>query len=340
MFDLDDYCKFKASDISDFWRYGREIEFDEKKLINLNDYVYSAFLLGKEDLISPEAVEKYIAYSSSAPYYGCKKKSHQLLPHTTAYSFGTLNILDAMGYKATEKVFSSMEFDTSKIIRPKSGLPHWPAKWAHHTWRVSHWIGGGPAILLNILRNAKKKEFGEGYILDVLAECDRRIIDDKSGLLRAYKSESLQSIFRFLYSFRHDPEVGNIGGLVHLHWVNYSMGRVFKSPQSLIDKCLRDTEKKPFLERYPYCLDFDYVQLLRVLSQQVKHREDEVASRIEEYEKDVFSFFQKPLPSQYSFHKLPGALAVLHEAALMRGSHEVLGIGIQPVDIIKKAYWL
>ncbi|MCH8049073.1 hypothetical protein IIC44_03180 [Patescibacteria group bacterium] len=154
LFDLDDYCKFKASDISDFWRYGREIEFDEKKLINLNDYVYSAFLLGKEDLISPEAVEKYIAYSSSAPYYGCKKKSHQLLPHTTAYSFGTLNILDAMGYKATEKVFSSMEFDTSKIIRPKSGLPHWPAKWAHHTWRVSHWIGGGPAILLNILRNA------------------------------------------------------------------------------------------------------------------------------------------------------------------------------------------
>lgn len=340
MFDINYINSIIPAEVSNFWLKGDDFDFNEFSLLNLNDYVYVAVLLGRPEMISLEAVDRYIEFSKEAPYYGRSKVKNKYLPHTTAYCFGTLHLLETYRENAINQVLSSVEFDYRNCWQSGSNLPYWPVLWSHHTWRVSHWIGGIPAILLTIARCKNDSIVDELFLNRVLSACDDELLDDRTGLLKVYKSSLLQKIFRQLYKLRHDPEVGDVGGLVHLHWVNYNLERELKAPKNLIDKCLHDMRKRPFVESAPYCLDFDYLNLLRIAVAQTNYRKNEAQERIVVYAQDVLDFFSRPLPEKYGFHKLPGALAVLHEAALITESDKVVGLGIPPVDIINKAYWL
>lgn len=59
-----------------------------------------------------------------------------------------------------------------------------------------------------------------------------------------------------------------------------------------------------------------------------------------EFIDDTVAFFCKPVASTYSLHKIPGALASIHECAWLTGEARVRGIDVPRIDIIKRAYWL
>jgi hypothetical protein len=288
---------------------------------------------------SEAAVLEYVKLVQSLPLFGTTDRRQSLLPHITAYILGSINLLALAGFDFRETIYASKKFRLEHCVNPKTHLPYWPLKWSHHTWRVSHWIGGIPSILLNVAKNSRYSEWDESYVRLILESCDEKLLDHKTGLLKAYQNDSLQFLFRYLYRIRHNPEHGDIGGLVHLHWINYVVGREYKAGKELLKRCLEHLKPSTFLEKTPYCLDFDYLQLIRtILEQNPSERTLEISERMKQYEQSVFEFIREIPRTGYGLHKLPGALATWHEARL---SHiHLIPIQYQPIDIIKCAYWL
>jgi hypothetical protein len=99
-------------------------------------------------------------------------------------------------------------------------------------------------------------------------------------------------------------------------------------------------QRSPFLEDMPYCLDFDIVQLVRTTPGVPGQGNDPVVARALRFERDVSAFLQGEVPTGYTLHKLPGALAAMHECALIAGLDMLPGADIRPVDIIKSAFWI
>jgi len=337
---IESYLDHNAKEIKLFWKTGNSGVFDVGDLQDHADYIYIRTLLGDVDWLCNSAVDKYAEVISQSPITGRIGVNNHLLPHLSAYLLGSLNLLADAGFDVRGRVLSGMQLDLNLLIDMKTYLPKWPNKWTHHTWRVSHWIGGIPSILLAFAKHGSKHQVDIELVKKVLGACDRHLLQEKTGLMKAYKSETLQQVFRLLYRLRHNPDHGDIGGLVHIHWINYVIERPYIAVKSLLDISIAHMEKKPFFEKAPYCLDFDYVQLIRTSLEQAQYsNDDRVKVRMAELQQDLVAFFNEIPLEGYSLHKLPGALATLHETCLILDS-KVPSFGSKPIDIIKKAHWL
>ena len=176
-------------------------------------------------------------------------------------------------------------------------------------------------------------------VRDVLSSTDS-LISERTGCLRAYRSELVQNLFRQAYRMRHDPDAGDVGGIVHLHWVNHAENRLpYRSAPALHARAWALMQRTPFIESVPYCLDFDVVQIVRT-SVPGTTLPVPVIRRAERYASDILQFMQGRLDPSYALHKLPGALATVHECALICGRQDAFGLAPKPVDIIREAYWL
>jgi len=177
-------------------------------------------------------------------------------------------------------------------------------------------------------------------VTKTLDACEKQVIDPRSGLLRPYRSAFFQRAFRSVYRLRHDPDLGDLGGVVHLLWIYHAIGRDYVAADSLFDAAVRQMHRAPFIESMPYCLDFDIVQLVRTTLPRRPEMASECAARAEQMHRDILSFLTSKIPESYTLHKLPGALATLHECSLICDGNKLSGLDLAEVDIIKKAFWI
>lgn len=328
---------------ADFWlRSGSGVSVADIPLQDHADIIYSAYLLGIAGRLSPEAAQAYQAMLADASLYarpGMKPIANKTPnAHLTAYLLGAARILQLLKLSAMHSaLFEGWQVDQ---IIDRSNVPRWPRAWTHHSWRVSHWIGGGPSILLQLAQSAQLESIDESFVVRVLNAASENIIDNKNGLLRPYKSELIHKIFNMLYKIRHDPSIGEVGGVVHILWIFYALNIEYVASESLFTNAMKHLSKSPFMESAPYCLDFDILQLARTARPGKIEMIEALNDRAEAFRDDIYSFFLKDIPETYTIHKLPGALATLHESAMIVGDSCVLGIGIAPIDIIRVAYWI
>ncbi len=311
-------------------------------LLALCDAAYSRYLIGDE-VFSAEGLEQFLATARACKLAGTGTGDGEALNvHLTAYVLGTLNLASARHQAAVAAFVAGQDWRWEQIFDRNTLLPKWPWKYTHHSWRVSHWVGGAPSIIKSVRRLAPERAAERGLppVDDLLKAADG-LIDTRTGLLRTYKSDALQFVFRQIYRLRHDPEVGDVGGIVHLHWVNYSQGRLpYKAGAALFDSAWTLMQRAPFIEKAPYCLDFDIVQIVRTAAPTPAALNDAIKARADRYARDTMAFLAERIDGAYTLHKLPGALATVHECALIRGDAEAEGLGIAPIDIIKDAFWI
>jgi len=307
------------------------------------DTLYSLNLIGRMDLLAPDAGERFTDLLKDHSLAGGIGAGNgpELSVHKTAYVLGVLHILAAYGQSVQEQVLRKDDWRKDALL-DETHRPRWPWYFSHHAWRVGHWIGGIPAIVLSLWRLAPELAVRNGLPAanDVLHSSDS-LIDRKTGLFRAYKVEAIQWLFRALYRLRHDPEMGDLGGIAHLHWANYAAGRLpYKAAPALFDRAWTLLDRRPFMENVPYCLDFDIVQLARTSIPAGDHRHGALRERLCDYADDIITFYETGLNGDYTLHKLPGGLATLHECALAVDLAEVPGLEIAPVDIARQACWI
>ena len=310
------------------------------------DAVYSLVLLGLGDRLTEAGARAFAALSRTRRLAGrlntvSTPDAKPAIVHLTAYTLGALALYRAYGCDVSAEVLDAPKWDLGALVH-KDGLPKWPAQWSHHGWRVSHWVGGAPSILFNLGRLAPRKAQDEGApaLTTVLAAADR-VVDPRTGLLKCYRSDLAQRLFRALYRLRHDPDAGDVGGVVHLHWVNWASGRMpYKATAALFARAKAVYARKPFIEAVPYCLDFDVIQIVRTAAPSPSDLDAEVKARARAFTDDVAGFMETGLTADYALHKLPGALATQHEAALILGEAQVAHLDTPALDIIKLAGWI
>ena len=327
--------------VFNFWNKGDLTQFSAVTPQDHADYIYTSRLLGTLGNVNRSAVQRFAEFLDTAPLSGRKNHQERYIPHLSAYLFGAMNLLGSNGFSEERAtVLSNISINIEELIDLKTKLPLWPSKWSHHSWRVSHWIGGIPSILLTLAKHQANSSVSLELVNQVLDACNTHIVNSKTGLLKAYKSQLLQNLFRTLYRLRHDPEHGDIGGIVHLLWINHALDRPYVANAALLQQASKGLTNVPFLEAQPYCLDFDYIQLIRTaLDQNPSLKNEALITRLKQFNQDLTAFLSDIPKEGYTLHKLPGALATLHELAfLVKG--EVEQIDVEPVDIIKEAYWL
>lgn len=308
------------------------------------DLIYTLRFLDKQNLISKDAASKYLALVADAPLYGrtLGVDDPKTIPnaHMTAYILGAARLVEnATGLSLPERTFTGWK--VNQIINPETKVPLYPKAWAHHIWRVSHWIGGGPSILFNLARWGKVEGVDFALVDQVLEASETYLLDSKTDLLRPYKSKLIQSLFRKAYKIKHDPDIADIGGVVHLLWVYHAIGRPYRNTVPLFEKSWQHMrEQTPFMESVPYCLDFDIVQLVRTAQPEEESSSVELRSRSDRFIKDILTYLSA-IPNQgYTLHKVPGALATVHEASFIIEASNIPGLEVPLVDIIKEAGWL
>jgi hypothetical protein len=306
------------------------------------DLIYAARLLHVRDLASLAKEIDFFALLRASQLAGTDARPADTLSvHLTAYALGTLNLLQDSQKGCGVDLLQTRDWRINTLVDPLSLLPGWPHLWSHHSWRVSHWIGGTASILKSLwtLIPERCESLGMPRVVDVLRSSDSLISED-TGCLRAYRSNLLQALFRQAYRLRHDPDAGDVGGIAHLHWVNYAEGRLpYRAAPALHARAWALMKRTPFIERAPYCLDFDVVQIVRTAADGTGFP-DMVTRRAARYASDIVDFVQTRLDGSYALHKLPGALATVHECALICGREDVFGLAPKPVDIIREAFWL
>jgi hypothetical protein len=92
------------------------------------------------------------------------------------------------------------------------------------------------------------------------------------------------------------------------------------------------------MERTPYCLDFDIVTIARTALASEGY-DTALMARAAEMLSAITFFLNNSLNSDYALHRLPGALATMHECALLEGREHVPDLGVAK-DVIKVAGWL
>lgn len=306
------------------------------------DLVYSLFLLGSVNEIHPSAVTAFGDYARALhlPCYG-ESGPATVSVHNCAYLFGALNLLRRDGEPhPLAAVVDVRKLSLQGLVDPATQLPLFPAKWTHHNWRVSHWLGGIPSLLLSLERSGMglPSDFDgiSGKVRSVLSA----LVDNQTGLIRAYKSQAVQRLFRIAYGLRHDPDLGDLGGIAHILWVDHALGRRYTAPDNLLSLATDQfLSRAPFMEKVPYCLDFDIVQIVRTAAEQLGVENEASRQRARAMMGAIDDFFDNP-SSTYTLHKLPGALATYHECALLCGEGITWLESGQPVDIIQHANWL
>ncbi len=308
------------------------------------DALYTLKLIGCMDLVSPGAHGRFADLLSRTTLAGNlgNGQGPEIGVHQTAYALGVLNLLKAHGISSHREILRKSGWRVQDLVDRKTGRPRWPWYFAHHSWRVGHWIGGIPSIVLSLWRLspdlAQKNRLPRPRALLALSDA---LIDNETGLLRVYRAPALQQIFRLLYKLRHDPDAGAIGGVAHLHWGNYAAGRLpYKAAHALFERAWRLLQRRPFMEAQPYCLDFDIVQIARTAMPEGDTRRAELRSRATAYTTDLAEFYGNGLGGSYSLHKLPGGLAALHESAMAANFSHVPGLSIVPVDVAREAHWI
>lgn len=326
---------------------------DDIALQDLNDVIYSLYFLGWPVEPGPtgaEALVDFLASTSLAGGLNGPTSKPSLSVHGTAYLLSALALLKSRGHDLFDNVMTSNPWRLDDLIDPASLLPKWPSKWSHHNWRVSHWVGGSVSILNELARHKPAAyQANEGPDVGKVLAATDRLIDDRSGVLKCYRSRLLQLAFRQAYRLRHDPMLGDIGGVVHIHWVNYANNRAYKSGQQLFDRASDVMlTRRPFMEVVPYCLDFDIVQIVRTSMPKGLPVDEGSAlkARARAYAADILAFLSTRLDADYALHKLPGALATLHECALIDRSISLAELGgaesghAWPKDIMSEVSWL
>ncbi|MGI9508837.1 MAG: hypothetical protein ACR2QJ_05760 [Geminicoccaceae bacterium] len=331
---------------------GRQPAGGTLALQDLNDLIYCLYFMSWPVQPGASSYGALASYLQSVRLAGGLNGDAGAVPvgvHGTAYTLGALALLKAEGQDLFENILTPATWRFDDLIDGKTMLPRWPAQWSHHNWRVSHWIGGSLSILRELSRHMPNacRTAGAPAIEPVLEAADQ-LIDARSGVLKCYRSRLLQMAFRGAYRLRHDPTLGDIGGVVHLHWVNYAEDRDFKAGDRLFDLARGAMlEHRPFMESVPFCLDFDVVQIVRA-AMPVDLDETEHAalkSRALAYALDIASYLDAHLGPAYPLHKLPGALATMHECALIDRSISLGDLGLtvngdHPRDIMKEISWL
>lgn len=307
------------------------------------DTLYALWLSGRMDMLANDAGIRFASLLCNYSLAGGigKGTGADLGVHKTAYVLGVLNLLALHGQPVQRAALREEAWEQHTLL-DDTHRPRWPWYFTHHAWRVGHWLGGIPSIVLSLWRLvpdlAARNRLPEPA--DVLRSSDM-LIDRETGLFRAYRYKLAQQAFRALYRFRHDPDLGDLGGIAHLHWNNYALGRLpYKAAPALFDRTWTLLQRRPFMERVPYCLDFDIVQLARTAIPDGDHRRDALRLRLHAYAADVHDFYAKGLNADYALHKLPGGLAVLHECALATDMTRVSGLGVAPVDVAREACWI
>ncbi|MET1754016.1 hypothetical protein ABVV53_00845 [Novosphingobium sp. RD2P27] len=326
----------------EFWfTSGPTVGAEDVALQDHADIIYSAHLLGVTQQLQAEAAEHYQTMLAHAQLYGraggnavAEKGANA---HLTAYLLGGARLLQITGKAAMlPALFKGWQLE--RLI-DEHFLPRWPKAWTHHIWRVSHWIGGIPSILLQIAESGQNTMISRSLVDKVLQSSSERLLAQRSGLLKPYKSELLQQLFKAAYRLRHDPDIGEIGGVVHILWVFHAVNKPYVASNALFDSAKKHLQREPFMEKVPYCLDFDIVQLARTAAPNEAARLD-LAPRAERFRRDIAVFLTSDEQIGYTLHKLPGALATMHECAMIQGLSEVPELGIDVIDVIHDAYWL
>lgn len=307
-------------------------------LTEICDVAYSLLLCGRDDLLAVEQCAEFGKHLEEASLHGrsadASRGAISAGVHTTAYALGVLRMLRLRGFGAAPTQLGE-GWDTSLLLS-RSGLPRWPGYWGHHLWRVSHWLGGVPAILRH-LPELNAREYSPGILADTMAAIERSVFVE--GRFRPYRSSLAQSAFRSLYRLRHDPALAEIGGAVHLLWAYHAGGTAL--PFTIYPGQAMNAlhSAAPFIEETPYCLDFDIVQLIRISSQGTQI-EPQTADRVSRMSEGIRAFLLSTPGLDYGLHRIPGALAALNECALLVGDARPLGGDVQPVDVIAEAFWL
>lgn len=330
----------RYSDLLRFWRNNGDVP-DGASLQDHCDIVYTLALNEMQGTIHPNAAIRFaeIIAGKNIAGFSPRVSSPLISVHNTAYVLGTLNILSQQTFDLYKIAVDQKEPSIQDILHAISYKPLFPAKWAHHNWRVSHWIGGVPSIIASVAKSdSRHSAIFEKMLVPVRNAIDSLIKPD-TGLLKAYRSDLLQSVFRILYALRHNPTLGDVGGIAHVLWFDHLTGRAYVGGHALNEQASElFLARAPFMENVPYCLDFDIVQIVRTAGEQLGFVRPDIKVRARSMMNDIELFFNREVPAQYSLHKIPGALATYHECALISGERGALGSA--PVDIIKKAYWL
>ena len=326
-----------------FWLESGYVE--PQPLQDLCDALYVLRLIGEERGLAGDAPDRFAAALKQ------RRLAADLTPrntdaldanvHLTAYALGTLNLLAPMAPDVYHTALRSEGWRLDEIVNLESGRPVWPKAWSHHSWRVSHWVGGACSILASLSRAMPQAYAASGAPSPTqVLEATDSLIDSRTGFLKCYKSGAVHAAFNTLYGLRHDPIAGEVGGIVHVHWVNHALERMpYKAAEALSASARKLLEQNsPFMEGTPYCLDFDVVQIARTSISSAP--EPAFLQRAARFAEDLVAFFNAPPPPGYGIHRLPGALATLHECALIAGAHTVEGLGVAPIDIIAEAYWI
>lgn len=336
------YLRRHAPEALGFWTVA---DFPARPgVLTVCDTFYSLKLIGALEMLAPDAGLRFAHLLGAYRLVGDigRGQGASLGVHRTAYALGVLNFLAAHGSPAHEQALAMEGWRKSELLDHQH-RPRWPWYFTHHAWRVGHWIGGIPAIVLSLWRLAPEQAAQNRLPSpeNVLTSSDT-LIDHDTGLFRAYRIEAIQKAFRALYRMRHDPDMGDLGGVAHLHWGNYAAGRLpYKAAPALFNRTWSVLEqRRPFMESVPYCLDFDLLHLARTAMPEDDHRASALEARVHDFAVDINHFYDTRLDGDYALHKLPGGLAALHECALTARRRTVLGLDIPPVDVAREACWI
>lgn len=303
------------------------------------DLVYGRYLLGLAAFETSVGFRHFLTLLSDHRLAGATDdRGPSLSVHLTAYALASLALAGPSHTLDASAFVRRSTWDSRRLIDPDSLMPRWPRRYSHHAWRVGHWVGGAPAILRLVRQLAPEIDQAMPATSRVLETCDS-LIDDRTGLLRTWRSPLLQSGFRHIYRLRHDPEVGAVGGIAHLHWINHAEGRTpYRAADPLFQRASILMQRRPFIERVPYCLDFDVLQIVRTAA--TAPLADALRQRAGDYAQAIAAFLMIQTPQTYALHRLPGALAALHECALIQDETRVEALATPARDIILDAGWL
>ncbi len=323
-----------------FWTAGTARP--DASIENHCDMVYSLFLLGELGQIADNAVDSFCELAASTHLPGWRTERTQekgISVHNSAYLFGAINLLGRHFSGLYAKILDGRTFELSGLADPKTLRPIFSPKWAHHSWRVSHWLGGVPSILLSLEANVPHLLPQQGLAAGC-RDAVNELMDPRTGLIRAYRSALLQKLFRIAYGLRHSPDLGDMGGVAHILWIDHAMGRQYMAVEAIRAESSRLLlANRPFMERVPYCLDFDVVQALRTSAEQSFPVSAEEADRARALMASINGFFAASAEN-YTLHKVPGALATYHECSLLLGDATSAPPRGMALDIIKEANWL
>lgn len=334
------FLESRYTDLFEFWT-GHQV-LPNAAIQDHCDVVYSLYLIDALNEVPSASIEKFCSLAAKAELPGWTRSEAEtsLSVHNCAYLFGSLNLLAPNPGTLYDIVLSGRDKNLSSLVDPMTSLPQFPAKWAHHAWRVSHWLGGVPSVLLSLERSGSKHASYFAGTAERTREAVEDLIDKSTGLIRAYKSALLQKIFRTLYRIRHDPDLGELGGIAHILWIDHVLGRKYTASVALLQSSSElFNAHTPYMEDVPYCLDFDIVQIVRTAGQQLGVTSSRDIARAADMMAHIEGYFTKP-DDRYTLHKVPGALAAYHECAAIASKVCPLTRDGRPIDIIKQAYWL